>query len=192
MDPAAVRVASFLGAAILAAPPGSAQTVKLEELVNTTIKSRTFRAQTVRLDGKEYTGRVQSDVEIAIGRSGDPIRFTQTSTWHGQNGYRRTTVMGGSPRQLGKSKATPYVGGGHSVAMLLDGTFYLIRTYKSGGFKFEFKLAGGSKGLTCSAREVILNEEGAGEVRANSLRANHPIVIVSDTQISSTCRVIQR
>lgn len=89
-------------------------------------------------------------------------------------------------------RALPNSGGGYGVGFLQNGTIYYIRTYKSGGFKFEFKLSRTARGLTCTSRETYLKEAGASAILRNSNVSDRPLVIVSDKQISSTCRVTKR
>jgi hypothetical protein len=173
------------------ATPASAQEIKLKELVDTTITSTVWHAGTVRSEGKEYSAKVKSDVEIVVGKWGDPVQFVQTATWIGNNGRSFTATFSESGLP-GKVSATSAAGSGHAVGFLQDGTLYLIRTLKAGGFKFEFKLSRTSKGLTCASREIYLKERGTAAIRLDSPRTGRPLYVVNDKQISSTCRVIKR
>jgi hypothetical protein len=159
--------------------------------VGTTITSTVWRAQTQRGNGKEYSGKAKNDVEIIFGNLGDPVQFTQTGRWFGKNGPTSTWAASGSGF-LGKPHTSPTGGGGHGVGFLHNGTLYYIRTYKAGGFKFEFKLSRTPKGLTCTSRETYLKELGASAIHRNSDVSGRPLVIVSSKQISSTCRVTKR
>jgi hypothetical protein len=169
----------------------SAQEITLKDLVGTTITSTVWRAQVQRSAGKEYSGTVKSDVEIIVGNWGDPVQFTQTGTWFGSNGRTSTWTARGSGFP-GKPGAIPGSGGGDGVGFLQNGTIYVIRTFKAGGFKFEFKLSRRSKGLTCTSRETYLRERGTHAIRLNSNVSGRPLVIVSDKLISSTCQVTKR
>jgi hypothetical protein len=162
----------------------------LQDLVDTAITSTVWRAETLRDQGKEYSGKIKSDVEIVFGKLGDPVQFSQTSTWIGATGRTSTTTTSGSGLP-GKPKATSAAGGGDGVGFLNNGTIYYIRTLKAGGFKFEFKLERTSKGLACTSRETYMKERGTDAIRLNS-HTGRPIVLVNSKQISSTCRVIKR
>ena len=178
-------------AAVLTTPASAGQ-ITLKDLVGITIRSTVVREQTTRDLGKKYEGTVRSEVEVIFGGSGDPIQFVQTSTWqNNKTGYKSTWTGSGSGL-LGKPQENRRSGGGYGVGFLQNDALYYIRTFKSGGFKFEFKLARTSKGLACTSRETFLQERGSKEIRVTSDTTRRPIVVLSDRQVSSTCSVIKR
>jgi hypothetical protein len=175
---------------VILAAPARAQEVTLSDLEGATIQSRVFRAQTVLRGDKEFSGRVQSDVDIVIG-PGDNAQAKQTVTWLSSNGTTRTTVLAGSGR-IGKPRPNKYAGGGDGVAVFSNETLTYMRTFRKGAFMFTFKFTRTSKGLACTSAETFLKEQGATAIRSNSVHDNHPITVLSDKQLSSTCLVVKR
>ena len=173
---------------VILASPASAQPIGPSDLMGVSISFTTLRAQTVFDKGKNHPGTVRSTAEIVFGGPSNPVQLTYTNNWHGKDGHRSTWTKSGSI-SLGTAMALQ---GGHAASFLQNNTLYFVRTFKNGGYKIEIHLVRTSNGLACTSREIFLKEQGVNEKQLKSNATGRPIAVVSDRQISSTCRVIKR
>ena len=75
----------------------------------------------------------------------------------------------------------------------MDGTLTFLRANeKAGAFKRTIAFARGVTGLTCTANDSIVREEGADGIVVNSVMNGVPTTIIREKLISSSCRVTKQ
>jgi hypothetical protein len=171
----------------LLSAPASSQAVTFAELEGALVEALVVHEQVIRREGREFPTRFESALTLVIG-PGDKYQSTWTPTSHTPRGARQ-----GTPRtsliSLEKTRELPTMGGGHGVAVFIDGTLTALRTFKGGAYKRTIAFARGAEGLTCAANETFAREAGAGTIFLDSPFDGVPMIVVSAKQLSSTCRV---
>lgn len=165
--------------------PSWGQSVRFEELDGAVIDAIIVRQQWNRRNGKENSHVLQIDVKLVIGPD-NRITMTTTSSSRGPWGVRQSPSQTTST-MLEQVKET---GRGNTVWTFADGTLTFLRANTiAGAFRRDIAFASGDKGLRCTARDTIVSEKGAGNIVTFSVMDGHPMTILREKQISSTCLV---
>jgi hypothetical protein len=163
--------------------PASAQEVKLDELRGATISVTVTRS--IRLQRGD-----RRDVELLE----DMIDLTFGPDSVAQLAQARKTIGPGRSRLFRKSYTAKIdsvrtARAGYAALVYLNSTLTWMRTLSKGARKFEIKFTRSPDGLTCTARRLWMQEIGADSIVSQNPRTKAPIVIVSERQVSQTCRV---
>jgi hypothetical protein len=163
--------------------------VKFSELEGSVIEARVDRDLIIRRNGRTFPVRIQDDVKLVI-RPYDRIEQSVTVTSDTPRGKRRGPTMTGT-FTLGEQRSIAALGGGSGIITFENGVLTFIRTFKEGASKRTFAFSRGPDGLSCTVNITLAREGGVGDVAMNSAIDDAPVVVISNKQISSTCRVVK-
>ena len=171
---------------LTAISPALAEAVTFAELDGAVIEVTLLRQQRLAREGREFSARFQSDFRIEIG-PGDSIHSTFSPTAYTPKGTRTGKVMSGR-FTLERPQEVKSGGSGHGVWILDDGKLTFLRTFHGGGLKMVISFARAGAGLTCTASESLVREEGVRDIVLESTIDGVPTTILSAKQISGNCR----
>jgi hypothetical protein len=170
------------------AVPANGQTVAWSDLEGLTVLAETTRQQVVQRQ-QTIQLRVHDVMTVSID-PGNIINFLNNTTVHGPGGANRLEPAAAT-FTLEVTRPVARDGGGDAVWRFADGTLTFIRTFPSGARRMTFAFARGPNGLTCTASFAFAREDGGGPVRTVTPQGQ-PQTILSATQLSSQCKVVER
>jgi hypothetical protein len=168
---------------VILTTPASAQEIALEELRGATVSVTVTRSVRLQRGDRQDVELLEDMFDLTFGPD-NVVQFVQA----------RKTIGRGRSRPLQKSYTVKIdsvrkARAGHAALVYLNGTLTWMRTLSKGARKFEIKFARSPAGLTCTVRRLWMQEMGADSIVSQNPRTKAPIVIVSERQISQTCRV---
>ena len=166
------------------------EAVALVDLEGAVIEARFLRQQTIIREGREVSNRFQNDLRIDMGPGGK-IQQTISPTAYTKRGTRRGKTTSGS-WTIGQVREVASRGGGHGVFNFADANLTFFRSFRGGAMKRVFAFTRGAIGLSCSATETFLHEEGVRGIQLDSALDNVPITILSSNPISANCRIAKQ
>jgi hypothetical protein len=184
-----IASAILLGAGL--APPVWAAGVTLADLEGAVIETSVVYDRTIRLqDQGVIPSRLQHDRTITIGPGGN---------LHSTLVHNISTPRGPVVRQesgsatIGQPKQIRSLGGGGDAIWIFEnGTLTLLRTFRSGAYKMEIVFARGATGISCKMRAPYVRENGTGSIEMASAGNGQNFEVISERQVSSSCRVTKR
>ena len=170
------------------AVPASGQTVAWSELEGLTVLAETTRHQVVQRQ-QTLQLRVHDVMTVSI-EPGNIINFLNNTTVHGPRGANKHEPAAAT-FTLDVTRPVARSGGGDALWRFSDGTLTFMRTFPSGARRMTFAFARGPNGLTCTASFAFAREDGSGPIRTVTPKGQ-PQTILSATQLSSQCKVVER
>jgi hypothetical protein len=185
-----VALAVALSGAINA-PSARAAGVTLVDLEGAVIETSVVYDRTIRLqDQGVVPSRLQHDRTITIGPGGN----LHSTLVHNISTPRGLVVRRESgSATIGKPKQVQSLGGGGDAVWIFEnGTLTLLRTFRSGAYKFEIAFTRGASGILCKVRAPYVRENGTGSIEMASAGNGQNFEVISERQVSSSCQVTKR
>jgi hypothetical protein len=169
-----------------------AEAVTLDELRGVVVETSVLRDQVIRRMGKQFKASFHGDLKISITLD-DKIEGIWTPTSYSPRGVlkgKRDNIS----TKLEQARSNVVAGGGNAVWVFNDGKLINLWVYKGSGaaIRREIAFARTHEGFTCTATEGFARENGVGSIEFDSPFDGVRVTVVSEKQVSSTCRVAKQ
>jgi hypothetical protein len=159
----------------------------LAELQGVTINAAVVHQQVLKRDDKQFPQQSRFDLRLSI--KGDRIEGTISPSGHGPRGPYQGKVQPVSAT-LDKPQASKNFGGGNGIWFVNESGLTNVLVFRGGGaFRREITFTHADGGLACTIKETFARENGAGPITWRASADGLPLTLISDRQVSSSCRV---